>query len=98
MLSSISSNTAHASSGRKMEDEMGKFIGYRIGVCDDAVPISTGATRDEAQAKAIRRVLSIADVHSSIGVQEKPDLTDAEFAQIAQITDDWAARHCGVAA
>lgn len=75
---------------------MGKFIGYRIGVDDEGTPIATGATREEAQSKAIRRVLSIADVHSSIGTREVPDLTDDEFASLTQITDEWAAEAVAV--
>jgi hypothetical protein len=77
---------------------MAKWIGYRIGYDNEGTPISTGATREEAQLKAIRRVLSIADVHSQIGTQEKPELSDEDFEAVTKIVDEWATKHCGIAA
>lgn len=79
---------------------MGMFIGFRVDGydVDNRVPVSTGATREDAQAKAIRRILSVADVNSMIDTVEQHNLTEEQFATVTQITDEWAAKHCGIAA
>lgn len=73
----------------------GQFIGYHIDGYDPdkTIPVSTGATREEAQTKAIRRILSACILDGEIGVQEKPDLPPADFAEVTRITDEFAAKH-----
>lgn len=67
------------------------FIGYRIDGfdSDDATPIATGRTREEAQGKAIQRVLGLCDINASIGVQQK-DITEDDFNKLTELTDEWA--------
>lgn len=73
-----------------------KFIGFRIGICNDGgVPIATGLTREEVEVKARRRVLSTNDLHSTIQVEERPNMSDYDFATVTSITDNWAIEHCG---
>lgn len=74
---------------------MAQFIGYHIDGYDPdkTIPVATGITHEEAQAKAIRRVLSACVLNGEIGVQQRDDLSVEDFASVTKITDDFAAKH-----
>lgn len=74
---------------------MAQFVGYHIDGydTDKSIPVSTGATRDEALTKALRRVLSARILDGFVGAQEKPELTAEEFAQLTKIVDDHAEKY-----
>ena len=75
-----------------MERQM-QFIGYHIDGydTDKTIPVSTGATREEAQSKAIQRILSLAIMDGSIAVQERPELSAEDFETLTKHLDDWFA-------
>lgn len=58
---------------------------------DDRTPVSTGTTRDDAQALAIRRVLSLGITTGEITVVRQTQLTPAEFEKLRATLDAWFA-------
>lgn len=74
---------------------MNDWIAFRIDGfdADHRTPVAVEATRDDAQSVAIQRILSIADVHCEIGVQQATDLTPEQIRELKAIIDKfWADR------
>lgn len=74
---------------------MSQFIGYYVdGInTDKSVPIATGTTQEEAQTKAIRRVLIFGMLSSYVTVQERNDISETDFKALGLVTDEFAAKH-----
>jgi hypothetical protein len=58
---------------------------------EDGVPVATGATRLEAQAKAIRRVLGLGLTSGGISTQPNRDLNPADFQTLTETLDKYFA-------
>lgn len=69
---------------------MPHFVGYAIDDYGKGVPISTGATKDEALSLAITRTLSLGISSGEIGVKE-PDVSEEEFVSLTALLNDWFA-------
>lgn len=71
-----------------------QFIGYHIDDSGEkAIPISTGETKEAAQALAITRTLSACLLFGSVGVQEVADLEPDIFAKLtAHLNEYFAAK------
>lgn len=72
---------------------MDRFIGFAVDGYnpEKRAPVSTGATRDEAQSSAIRRVLSLGITDGSIEIVKQDKLTADEFGEMRDILDAWFA-------
>ena len=71
-----------------------QFLGFAVDGydVDEKTPVSHGATRDEAEASAIRRVLSLGIVDGLIQVIPQPQLSAEDFAAIGAHLDQWFAK------
>jgi hypothetical protein len=68
---------------------MAQWVGYHIGDEDDSIPVATGATKDEARGKAVRRILAGGVSYGMVGAQERPELSAEEFATLTKVVDDF---------
>ena len=65
---------------------MTQFIAYHVGDShDDAIPVATGRTRDDAMALGIRRILSRAITFGGLSVQEREDVSADTFTTLTAI-------------
>lgn len=71
---------------------MTQFIGYHIDGwnTNKSVPIATGMTKDEAQEKAIKRILGACILDGYIQVQERDDVSVEDFEKLTKLVDDFA--------
>lgn len=68
-----------------------KFVGFHVEGSGEPIPVSTGATRDEALALAMQRVLFAGGRSGSIGAAKQEKLTDDEFQKLAETLDKFFA-------
>ena len=70
---------------------MAQYVSYAVWDDEHNVPVSTGTTREEAQKKAITRVLTSGAVShgQTIHTQHRDDISADDFAKLKELTDQF---------